>query len=231
MRRSGSTGRCLRFTLAVTVFAGLLFGLFPALQTSRPNLNETLKDSGQRGSQFGGRNRVGSLFIVSEIALSFILLAGAGLMIKSFLHLREIDPGFNSDNVFAMRLTLPPGKYKQGEPRAQIYQQLIDQVKATPGVQSAGAVLSLPLGGDTFNVGRGVIREGRPLTPEEQTNAQHLPVTPDYFQTLQIPLKAGGCLPIRTTLQVDESRDHQRDHGATLVARRESDWPSLHGLA
>ncbi len=187
----GIDWRVFGVTLGVAVFAGLLFGLFPALQTSRPNLNDTLKDSGQRGSQFGGRNRAGSMFIVSEIALSFILLAGAGLMIKSFLHLREIDPGFNSDNVLAMRVTLPPGKYKQGEPRAQIYKQLMDKVKATPGVKSAGAVLSLPLGGDTFNVGRSLIPEGRPLTPEEQINAQHLPVTPDYFSTLQIPLKAG----------------------------------------
>ena len=183
--------RVFSVTLAVAVFAGLLFGLFPALQTSRPNVNETLKDSGQRGSQYGGRNRAGSLFIVSEIALSFILLAGAGLLIKSFLHLREINPGFNPENVLAMRLTLPVGKYKQGEPRAQIYKQLIDQVKVTPGVKSVAAVLSLPLGGDTFELGRGLIPEGRQMTPEEQVNAQHLVVTPDYFQTLQIPLKEG----------------------------------------
>jgi len=183
--------RVFGVTLAIAVFAGLLFGLFPALQTSRPNLNDTLKDTGQRGSQISGGNRAGSLFIVSEIALSFILLAGAGLLIKSFLHLSDINPGFNPDNVLTMRLTLPIGKYKQGEPRAQIFQQLIDQVKATPGVKSAAAVLSLPLGGDTFNLGRGVIREGRPMTLEEQINAQYLAVTPDYFQTLQIPLKAG----------------------------------------
>ena len=82
-----------------------------------------------RRSDGGGRNRIGSLLIVSEIALSFILLAGAGLLVKSFLRLREIDPGFNADNVLAMRLSLPPGKYKQGEPRAQIYKQLIDQIK------------------------------------------------------------------------------------------------------
>src|SRR5690242_12418325 len=193
--------RVFAFTFAVTILAGILFGLFPALQTSRPNLNETLKDSGQRGSETGGRNRVGSFLIVSEIALSFILLAGAGLLIKSFLHLREMNPGFNPDNVLTMRVTLPPGKYKQGEPRAQIYKQLIDQVKATPGVQSAGAVLSLPLGADTFGVGRGVIREDRPLTMEEQTNAQHLPITPDYFQTLQIPLKAGRLFTDQDTLE------------------------------
>ena len=193
--------RAFGFTLGVTVLAGLLFGLFPALQTSRPNLNETLKDSGQRGSQTSGRNRVGGLLIVSEITLSFILLAGAGLLIKSFLHLREINPGFNANNILAMRLTLTPGKYKQGEPRAQIYKQLIDQVKSTPGVLSAAAVLSLPLGGDTFNVGRGVIREGRPMTPDEQSNAQHLAITPDYFQTLQIPLQAGRRFTDQDNLQ------------------------------
>jgi len=193
--------RVFAFTFAVTILAGILFGLFPALQTSRPNLNETLKDSGQRGGQTGGHNRAGSLLIVSEIALSFILLAGAGLLIKSFLHLREINPGFNPDNVLTMRLTLPPGKYAQGEPRAQIYKQLIDSVKGTPGVQSAGVTLSLPLGGDTFNVGRGVIREGRPMTADEQTNAQYLPVTPDYFQTLQVPLKAGRLFTDQDTLQ------------------------------
>jgi putative ABC transport system permease protein len=197
----GIDWRVFAFTFAVTILAGVLFGLFPALQTSRPNLNETLKDSGRRGAETSGHNRAGSLLIVSEIALSFILLAGAGLLIKSFLHLREINPGFNPDQILTMRVTLPPGKYKQGEPRAQIYKQLIDSVKATPGAQSAGLVLSLPLGGDSFNVWRGVIREGRPLTPDEQTNAQHLPVTPDYFQTLQIPLKAGRLFTDQDTLQ------------------------------
>ena len=197
----GIDWRVFAFTFAVTILAGVLFGLFPALQTSRPNLNETLKDSGRRGAETSGRNRVGSLLIVSEIALSFILLAGAGLLIKSFLHLREINPGFNPDHILTMRVTLPPGKYAQGEPRAQIYKQLIESVRATPGVQSAGLVLSLPLGGDSFNVGRGVIREGRPMTPDEQTNAQHLPVSPDYFQTLQIPLKAGRLFTDQDTLQ------------------------------
>jgi putative ABC transport system permease protein len=197
----GIDWRVFVFTFGVTILSGILFGLFPALQTSQPNLNETLKDSGQRGSETGGRNRVGSLLIVSEIALSFILLAGAGLLIKSFLHLREINPGFNADNVLAMRLTLPPGKYAQGEPRAQIFKQLVDRVKTTPGVQSAALVLSLPLGGDTFNVGRGVIREGRPMIADEQTNAQHLPVSPDYFQTLQIPLKAGRTFTDQDTAQ------------------------------
>jgi putative ABC transport system permease protein len=180
--------RVFGFTLAVTVAAGLLFGLVPALQTSQPDLNATLKDSGQRGSETGGRNRIGGLLIVSEIALSFILLAGAGLLIKSFIHLREVNPGFNPDNVLVMRLTIMNGKAADN---AQRYKQLIDQVKATPGVQSAGAILSLPLRGDTFNLGRGVIPEGLPMMPENDTNVRHLSIASDYFQTLQIPLKAG----------------------------------------
>ena len=222
--------RVFGFALGVTVLAGLLFGLFPALQTSRPNLNEMLKDSGRHGAESGGRNRVGGLLIVSEIALSFVLLAGAGLLIKSFLNLRQIDPGFNADNVLTMRLSLPPGKYKQGEPRAQIYKQLVDSVKATPGVQSAAAVLSLPLGGDTFNVGRGLVLEGRPMTPEEASNAMYLPITPDYFQTVQIPLKAGRLFTEQDNLQstkvviVNETMARQLWPGESPIGRRFSIW-------
>ena len=193
--------RVFGFTLGVTVLAGILFGLFPALQTSRPNLNETLKDVGQRGSETGRRNRAGSFLIVSEIALSFVLLAGAGLLIKSFLSLRSINPGFNPDNVLLMRLTLPLGKYAPGEPSVQVYKQLIDQVKTTPGAQSAGAILSLPLSGDTFQLWRGVIREGQQASMQEATDAQYLVVTPDYFQTLQIPLKAGRLFTDQDNLQ------------------------------
>lgn len=170
------------------------------------------------------------VLIVSEIALSFVLLAGAGLLIKSFLHLREIDPGFNADNVLALRLTLPPGKYAPGEPRAQLYQQLVDGVKATPGVQSAGAVLSLPLGGDTFGVWRGVIREAAPLTPDQELNAQHLPITPDYFQTLQIPLKAGRLFTDHDNLHspkviiVNETMARQLWPGQNPIGRSISIW-------
>ena len=222
--------RVFGFTLAVTVLAGLLFGLVPALQTSRPNLNEELKDSGQRGSQTGGRSTAGSLLIVSEIAISFMLLAGAGLLIKSFMHLREINPGFNPDKVLVMRLTSPPGKYASGEPRAQLYKQLIDSVKATPGVQSAGAILSLPLGGDTFNVWRGVVREGRPLTHEEQSNAQNLVITPDYFKALQIPLKEGRFFTDQDNLQntkvviINEKFARQLFPGESPIGKRFSIW-------
>jgi putative ABC transport system permease protein len=193
--------RVFLFTLGVTIVAGLLFGLVPALHTSRPDLNETLKESGRQGSMSGSRNRVGSLLIVSEIALSFVLLAGAGLLIKSFIRLRHIDPGFNADNVLVMRVALTPGKYGPDGPRAEMFRQIVDQVKSTPGVQGATAVLSLPLGGDNFNLGRGVIPEGRPATGEGQSNAQFLTITPDYFQVLRIPLKAGRAFNDQDNMQ------------------------------
>lgn len=218
------------FAFGLTILAGLLFGLVPALQTSRTDLNESLKESGRSGSPGGSRNRIGGFLIVSEVALSFVLLAGAGLLIKSFMHLREIDPGFQADNVLAMRLTLPSGKYKQGEPRVQIYQQLLEKVKAVPGVQAAGAVLSLPLGGDTFNLGRGVLLEGRPAVPEAATNAAHLAVTPDYFRTLNIPLKQGRMFTDYDNTQstkvviVNETMARRQWPGESPIGRRFSIW-------
>src|SRR5260370_577769 len=133
------------FTFAVTLLTALIFGLAPALQASRPDLNETLKESGRQGSQSVGRNRLGSLLMVSEIALSFILLAGAGLLIRSFIRLRDVDPGFNADNVITMRLSA--AKYPDGEPRVQFYRQAIERIRTLPGVESAGVVVSLPLSG------------------------------------------------------------------------------------
>ncbi|MEK6281440.1 MAG: ABC transporter permease [Acidobacteriota bacterium] len=183
--------RVFFFTLAITLLTGLIFGVAPALQTSRADLNENLKESGRRGAGGERSNRLGSLLIVSEIALSFMLLVGAGLLIKSFSRLQDVSPGFNPDNVLTIRLGLMPGKYPQGEPRAQLFRQAVEKIKAVPGVESVGGVLSMPLGGDTLSVGRSYIREGRPFTPEESANSMYFVVTPDYFRALQIPLNNG----------------------------------------
>jgi putative ABC transport system permease protein len=218
------------FTFGVTILAALIFGLVPAWQTSRTGFNETLKESSQRGSPGGTRNRVGSLLIVSEVALSFVLLAGAGLLIKSFIHLRQIDPGFEPNNVLAMRVELPLRKYKQGEESIRIFSQLIDRVKATPGVQSAGAILSLPLSGDTFNLGRFALLEGRTPALENATNAMYYSVTPDYFGTLQIPLKQGRLFTDHDNAQspkvviVNETMARQLWPGESPIGRRFTIW-------
>ncbi|PYS64327.1 MAG: hypothetical protein DMF74_07415 [Acidobacteria bacterium] len=191
--------RVFIFTITLTVVTGLVFGLAPALQASRSDLTEGLKE-GLRGNAGGARsNRLRGLLMVAEIAMSFILLVGAGLLIKSFLHLREVRPGFKTDKLLTMRVSVPPGKYRENEARIQFFQQAINRIQSLPGVQSAGMVLSLPLGGDTFNVWRGYIREGRPATPEESDNAAYLATTPDYFRTLQVPLIAGRAFTDRDT--------------------------------
>jgi putative ABC transport system permease protein len=223
-------GRVFLFTLGVTVITGLVFGLAPALQTSRPDLNDTLKESGRRGSGGERHNSLGSLLIVSEIALSFMLLVGAGLLIKSFMRVRDVSPGFNAANVLTMRLSATPGKYASGEPRAQLYRQVMEKVKSVPGVEAAGAVLSLPLGGDTFNVGRSYIREGRPFTPEESANASYLVITPDYFRALQIPLSAGRTFNDQDTSQspkvviVNQTMALQLWPGESPVGKRITVW-------
>jgi len=194
----GMDARVFGFAFAVALLTGVVFGLVPAIQTSKIDLNETLKESGRSGSQ-ARRNRIGSVLMVSEIALSFMLLVGAGLLIKSFIRLREVNPGFNPSNLLTMRVSLPAGKYQQGEPRVQVYRQVLERISSLPGVASAGAVLSLPLRGDTFNLGRGYLREGDPETSEAAGNATFLTVTPTYFDTMQIPLKAGRGFTERDT--------------------------------
>jgi putative ABC transport system permease protein len=193
--------RVFAFTLGLTVITGIIFGLAPALQASRIDLNGGLKEGGGKGSGGSRNKRLRSLMMVSEIALSFMLLVGAGLLIKSFMRLRDVSPGFTPDNVLTMRVSLPSAKYPEGEPRVQLLRQTLESLKTLPGIRSSGAVLSLPLGGDTFNVWRAYIREGRPASPEESDNAAYLVTTPDYFQTLQVSLLAGRAFNDQDTEQ------------------------------
>lgn len=226
----GIDGRVFLFTLGITLLTGLVFGVAPALQTSRLDLNENLKESGRRGAGGQHHNRLGSLLIVSEVALSFMLLVGAGLLVKSFMRLRDVSPGFNPNNVLTMRMGLTPGKYKQGEPRAQIFRQAVEKIKEVPGVESVGGVLSMPLGGDTLSVGRSYIREGRPFTPEESANASYLVITPDYFRALQIPLAGGRAFTDQDNDQsakvviVNQTMARQLWPGESPIGKRITIW-------
>jgi putative ABC transport system permease protein len=189
--------RVLIFTVGMTLLTALIFGLVPALQGSRVDQAESLKES-SRGN-VGGRSRIRGLLMATEIAMSFVLLVGAGLLIKSFIRLREVNSGINPDNVLTFRLSAPPGKFTQDKQREQFFQQVIDQVRSTPGVQSVGIVLSLPLGADSLNLFRGLIPEGRPTKIEEALDTAYLAVSPEYFRTLQIPLIAGRAFDDRDT--------------------------------
>ena len=179
--------RVLGFTAGITLLTGLMFGAVPALQTSRVDLNDTLKEGG-RGSA-GVRARARNLLVVAEIALSLMVLVGAGLMIQSFLRLKRVHIGLNAHNVLTASIALPGSKYK-GEQRATFFKQLVERVSNLPGVEAASATATVPLSGDGW--GRSLTIEGFPVLPVGQAPMiQHTVVTPGYFRTMNIPLLAG----------------------------------------
>ena len=176
------------FNLAVSIFSGLLFGLAPAWQVARTDLNEALKEGGRQTAS--GRNRLRGLLVISEVALSLMLLISAGLLMRTFVRLIKTDPGFNPANVMTMSLSVPAAKYREESQRAAFYQELIRRIEALPGIQSAGAVNYLPLGGG--NASNSFFIEGRPEPPPGQEwIGRYRVCTPDYFVALGIPLLRG----------------------------------------
>jgi len=188
-------GRALAFTAAITLLTALIFGLFPALQASRPNLNETIKDTGHGSTEGRQRLLVRNTLVVLEVASALVLLVGAGLLIKSFWHLQKVDPGFNPNNALTVSVTLPRSKYPEGTQQVAFFQQLFEKVGALPGVQAAGATNSMPLGGDyvlAFEI------QGRPpLPPGAGQSTNFYAVSADYFKAMGIPLRRGRLLTER----------------------------------
>jgi putative ABC transport system permease protein len=181
--------RVLAFVLGVTAVTGILFGIVPALQASKLDVTSALKEGG-RGTEGHRRTSARSLLLIGEVALSLMLLIGAGLLIKSFLRLQEERPGFNAHNVLMANLALPGAKYKDQQ-FVEFFRQLKERLEAAPGVQAVGGSICLPLNATGYAIGRGFIPEGRPLTVEENKDAMFSTITGDYFRALQIPLLAG----------------------------------------
>jgi putative ABC transport system permease protein len=180
--------RVLIFTLAVTLLTGLVFGLIPALQTSRAEMADSLKEGGRALGSV--RNRARSFLVVSEVALSLLLLVGAGLMINSFIRLSSLNPGFNPEKVLTMMLNLPGSKYREPHQQVAFMQQVTSGLSEIPGVESAGIVNSLPFGGGFGS--RYFQIEGRPPQPPGQgLNANFNLSGPGYFRTLGIPVLRG----------------------------------------
>ncbi len=185
-------GRVLGFTMLTSLLTGVIFGLVPALQASKPDLNEALKE-GSRGAGSGARGAgIRSTLVVIEIALSLVLLVGAGLLINSFLRLESTDPGFKAEGALMMRLSLSGERYAEGDSQAAFYKQLLDRIAALPGVESTGAIEVAPI----FSRGAfyGFITPEQPMpTPEqrrEQGSGFHS-VSPNYFNVMGTPLVAG----------------------------------------
>ena len=188
-------GRVLLFSILITLFAGLVLGLAPAIQHTRHDLNSELKEGGR--DQAGvTRDRVRSLLIVAEIALSLMLLVGAGLLLKSFARLRGVSPGFDANNVLAVRFSLPAARYTSGASVKLFYDKIAERLSALPGVKEVSAASALPLSGmiarTTFTIA------GRPPAQAGETPfAQHRWVGPAYFQTMRIKLVRGRDLTER----------------------------------
>jgi putative ABC transport system permease protein len=184
--------RVLLFTLFVSLLTGLIFGLAPATQASSLNLNETLKEGG-RDSAAGSRgNRIRSLLVIVEVAVSLILLIGAGLLINSFLRLRDVDPGFRADNLLTMQVVLPTFKYPNHERRTAFYDELLRRIETLPGVKSAAVTTNLPLYQQGNSIGISVegIPDPAPGQGRRPTVATRV-VSPRYFETMGIQLLQG----------------------------------------
>ena len=181
--------RVLTFGLGISMVTGILFGLAPALQASRLEVTSALKEGG-RGTEGHRRTSARSLLLIGEVALSLVLLVGAGLLIKSFMRLQEVRAGFNPHNVLIASVALPGAKYK-AEQRPEFFRQLVERLETAPGVQTVGGAINLPLAASGYSIGRAFVPEGRPLAVDESVNASFATITGNYFRALQIPLLAG----------------------------------------
>jgi len=176
----------LGFTLAVSLTTGVLFGLAPALQSARLDLNRVLKDAVGRGTQGGEGKRLRGLLVVFETASAFVLLVGAGLLINSFMRLLRVPPGFNPEGAVIAQTALPTARYRKTESSKAVQKELLERLAALPGVEAAGVTTNLPLVGDR---GIGFLIEGD--TAETVNTAYNAWVSNDYFRALGIQLRAG----------------------------------------
>jgi len=179
----------LAFAVAVSVLTGVIFGLAPAAHASKTNLNSTLKEGGARVSTGIFSRRTRSVLVVAEVALSMILLIAAGLIIRSFLRIQEVKPGFQSQNVLTMQLSLPSAKYGEGQPMFNFYQQVLEKLSSIPGTESVSAINNLPLSGGTSTA---FVIEGKPAPAHSGDQmTEYRVISPDYFRTMAIPLLKG----------------------------------------
>jgi predicted permease len=188
----------LAFTSGISILTGLIFGLVPAWHVARTDPQDSLRESGRGTSSSGSTRRLRGLLVVSEISLAVLLLVGAGLLIRSFHSLLEVSPGFQTDHLLTLELSLPEKPYPDGAPVQAFYKQLIDRVRVIPGVQSVGAVSEMPLS-DAYSSGTVASEDtSSPDLPRapEFGNLPYMEVdqrtaTPGYFQSMEIPLVRG----------------------------------------
>jgi putative ABC transport system permease protein len=183
-------GQVLAFTIAIAVATGVLFGLVPALQAAKPNLNETLRDAGARGSSAGrSRQRLRSALVVSEVALSLVLLVGATLLVRSFLAMQHVEPGFDASHLLTMQVNLQGPAYDSTYKRFQFWDRFLERINGQPGIVSAAITNNIPLGGSNNN--SFFVPEGNDTKLGSEPLLEIRWTSPRYLETLRIPLVAG----------------------------------------
>jgi putative ABC transport system permease protein len=215
-------GRVLFFTFALSMLAGVIFGLAPAFQRSKPDINDALKGLGVASVAGSHRRRKRSLLVATEVALSLTLLVGAGLMIKSFALLHEVDPGFEPDGVLAAEIGLPRAKYPDGQKVTAFHDQLLARLAAMPGVVAVGLGSSLPLSGT--NADTSFFIDGQPsLDPRDRPHTHPRTITPDYFRAMGMKMVEGRAFT---------EQDHAQSSRVAIInetmARRF--WPAQTAL-
>jgi putative ABC transport system permease protein len=188
--RLGINFNVLFFTFAVSMLAGIVAGLAPVWHSSRTNLNEALKAGGRGDSGRGGHSRLRSILVVSEVALSLVLLVGAGLMVRSFVAIQRADLGIKPENVLAMQISLPRDSYEDKDKRRDFYQQLLGRVGAMPGVMNAGVVSIVPFSSSNNSNTFQVVGQA-PFTKGEEPYVEIRVSTPGYFDAIGTSLRGG----------------------------------------
>jgi putative ABC transport system permease protein len=185
------------FTFVAAIFSTLVFALIPALQLTRPNISESLQ-AGSRGAVGPESHNLRRILVIAQVALSLLLLAGAGLLIKTFANLRATKPGFDPSHAAVVQLILPKAKYPEPEKHRQFFEQILPKIAALPGVETAGGAFPMPFSGNdtgsTFS-----IAGQPPRTAGQELGASHLTITPDYFRAMHTPVLRGRAFDSRDT--------------------------------
>ena len=192
----GVDWRVLTFTLMVSIVTGLVFGLVPAVQSSRLDLNTTIKESSGRSGSGFRQNKARALLVVAEMGLALVLLVGAALFIRTFLALRAVNPGFDAHQVLTMRMSLRGEHFTTTAAVAQLMRDGADRLNALPGVEVAGAACCVPLEG---GFGLPIIIEGRPLDGPAHGGGGFAPISPNYFRAFRIPILRGRAFTDQDT--------------------------------
>ncbi|HEX8186873.1 MAG TPA: ABC transporter permease, partial [Pyrinomonadaceae bacterium] len=227
LQNVGINTTVLAWTLGVTLLTSILFGIAPALEATRLNLNDALKEGGKGADAQGSRSRrLRGFLVVGEVALALMLLAGAGLLVKSFAQLRKIDTGFETENVLTMVLRLPSSKYKEDPQFIAFFRQALERVRAIPGVRSAGIVNYLPLYGG-LGAATGFDVEGQPPSPPGAGPSTNVRVADSgYFKTMGIPVLRGRTFTdaedaeVRPVILVSESFARKHFPGEDPLGKR-----------